>query len=147
MGDGRRGGKEGRAPARRSVLSREWVRLPARTPGVSAPSPLGQAARSHLSEKLSTTMASLFMIWHINELGNLFAHCVIILMLMVFILLPTYNRIPVIKLPRTYAALKSVTGEKEFAVLTFWTSGANRGVLAYARKCLHPLSPPSVTQT
>jgi len=41
---------------------------------------------------------SVFVIWYFNELGNLFPCCTIILMLVVLILLPTYNRILVIKL-------------------------------------------------
>lgn len=105
-------GKEGRAPARRAALSRERVRLPARTPTEPAPFPLGHATPPPLGEKLGATLVSVFMIWYVNELGNLFPCCVIILMLMVFILLPTYNRILVIKLSWTYAALKEVTGEK-----------------------------------
>lgn len=50
-------------------------------------------------------------------------------MLMLFILLLTYNRVQVIKLYLTYAALKSVTGEKQFAVLTLQTTGAKGRVL------------------
>lgn len=105
-------GKEGWAPAQWAVLSREQARRPARTPGESAPSPLGHTARSCFSEKLSRMLASLFMFWYVNELGNLFPRCITILMFTVFILLPTYNRILVIKLSWTYTALKSVTGEK-----------------------------------
>lgn len=34
--------------------------------------PMGHTAPSHLSAKLGTALASIFMIWYINEMGNLF---------------------------------------------------------------------------
>lgn len=78
----------------------------------SQESVLPHGTPSHLSAKLGTVLASIFMIWYINEMGNVFPWWIIILMLMLFILLLTYNRVQVIKLYVTYAALKSVTGEK-----------------------------------
>lgn len=74
--------------------------------------PMGHMAPSHLSAKLGMALASVFMVWYINEMGNLFPGLIITLMFMSFILLLTYNRVQVIKLYVTYAALKSVTGGK-----------------------------------
>lgn len=51
----------------------------------------------HLSAKPGTTLASTFVIWYINEMGTLFLWWIIILMLMLFILLHTHNRVLAIK--------------------------------------------------
>jgi len=81
-------------------------------PGHPENQPPSHRVTRNITLQLSTMPVSVFVIWYFNELGNLFPCCTIILMLVVLILLPTYNRILVIKLSWTDDALTTITEEK-----------------------------------